>query len=1035
MPENLNGGSEHKGLIAWMTYNRVTPNLCMLILLVGGFLFTTTIKQEVFPEFSLDIVTIRVPYPGSSPEEVEQGIILVVEEAIRGLDGVKEITAVAGEGSGTVTAELEDDADPQRTYQDIKQEIDRITTFPLDAEEPQVSLSVIRREVLDLQIYGDVSEWALREIGEQVRDELLQNPEITQVDLEGVRDYEVKIQIDQQTLRAYGLTLNEVAQIIRSASVELPGGYIETSGGDLLLRVKERRDWADEFANIPIITTGEGSVVQLGDIALVRDDFEDSDRYAYYNGMRAVSLDIFRVGSQTPIGVAKAAKAAMKEIENRLPPGVDWAIRRDMSDIYRQRLELLLTNAGWGLLLVLMLLGLFLELKLAFWVTLGIPISFLGAFLFLPLMGVTINMISMFAFIVALGIVVDDAIVVGENIYEYRTRGMKHIDAAIKGAQAVKVPVVFSVTTNIIAFLPLCFIPGTMGKIWKVIPFVVMTVFAISLFESLVILPAHLAHSNGDNRGRISAFVHRLQQGFSRKFIWFVEFAFAPVLDFCIKIKYIVVAAAVAVFILILGYVNSGRIGIIQMPRIEADFASVTATLPYGSPLSKIQQVSDYLLEKGRIVAENNGGDELVEGFYSRINDNSVSARLYLTDAETRPISTTEVTNKWRELVGPIPGTESVRFESDRGGPGSGAAITVELSHRNIETLDQASQKLAEILEHFPNVKDIDDGYSPGKQQLDFKIKPQGQSLGLTAHEIARQVRYSFYGAEALRQQRGRNEIKVRVRLPIEQRNSEYDIETLLIRTPAGTYVPLREVAEITRGRAYTTINRRNAGRTVTVTANIEPISQTSRIMETLETDYLPQLVRDFPGLSYRWEGRQADMSESMTSLFYGFIFALMCIYAMLAIPFKSYSQPLIVMIAIPFGIIGAVIGHIIMGYSVSIMSMMGIVALSGVVVNDSLVLIDYANNLRRTEGLDAFTAIHQAGVRRFRPILLTTLTTFGGLTPMIFETSRQARFMIPMAISLGFGILFATLITLVLVPCLYMVLDSWHKMLHKPAT
>jgi multidrug efflux pump subunit AcrB len=1034
MPENLNGGSEHKGFIAWMTYNRVTPNLCMLILLVGGFLFITNIKQEVFPEFSLDIVTIRVPYPGSSPEEVEQGIILVVEEAVRGLDGVKEITAVAAEGSGTVTAELEEDADAQRTYQDIKQEIDRITTFPLDAEEPQVSLSVIRREVLDLQIYGNVSEWALREIGEQVRDELLQNPEITQVDLEGVREYEVKIQIDQDTLRAYGLTLNEVAQIIRTASVELPGGFIETSGGDILLRVKERRDWADEFANIPIITTEEGAVVQLGDIAMVRDDFEDSDRYAYYNGMRAVSLDVFRVGNQTPIGVARATKAAMKEIEKRLPPGVNWAIRRDMSDIYKQRLELLLTNAGWGLLLVLLLLGLFLELKLAFWVTLGIPVSFLGAFLFLPALGVTINMISMFAFIVALGIVVDDAIVVGENIYEYRTSGMNRLDAAIKGTLDVKVPVVFSVTTNIVAFLPLCFIPGTMGKIWKVIPFVVITVFTISLFESLVILPAHLAYSRDNNRNPVSAFLHRLQQAFSRKFIRFVEVVFAPVLDFCIRIKYIVVAAAVGIFILILGYVNSGRIGIIQMPRVEADFASVTATLPYGSPLSKIQQVSDYLLEKGRIVAEDNGGDTLVEGFYSRINDNSISARLYLTDADIRPISTTEVTNKWRRLVGQIPGTESVRFEADRGGPGSGAAITVELSHRNIDTLDAASQKLAEILEHFPNVKDIDDGYTPGKQQLDFKIKPQGQSLGLTANEIARQVRYSFYGAEALRQQRGRNEIKVRVRLPIEQRNSEYDIETLLVRTPAGTYVPLREVAEVTRGRAYTTINRRNASRTVTVTANVEPISQTSRIMESLESEYLPGLIRDFPGLSYSWEGKQADLSESMTNLFYGFIFALMCIYAMLAMPFRSYSQPLIVMVAIPFGIIGAVIGHIIMGYSVSIMSMMGIVALSGVVVNDSLVLIDYANNLRRNEGIDAFTAIHQAGVRRFRPILLTTLTTFGGLAPMIFETSRQARFMIPMAISLGFGILFATSITLVLVPCLYMILDSWHKMLHKEA-
>ena len=461
------------------------------------------------------------------------------------------------------------------------------------------------------------------------------------------------------------------------------------------------------------------------------------------------------------------------------------------------------------------------------------------------------------------------------------------------------------------------------------------------------------------------------------------------------------------------------------MPRVESDYTIVTATLPFGSSMSKVEKINNYLLEKANKVVSENGGRKLSNGVYTRVDENTAQVRIYLTDPEIRPISTTQLTGLWRDEVGQIPGLESLRFESDRGGPGSGAALTIELSHRNIEVLDKASEKLAELLSDFSNVKDIDDGYTPGKEQLNFKIKPEGQSLGLTGSEIARQVRNSFYGAEALRQQRGRNEIRVRVKLPKEQRNSEYDIEQLLVRTPSGKDVPLMQVATVERGRSYTVIQRRNGRRTVTVTANVEPIDETSQVKTTLEEDILPQLAKDFPGLSYGWEGRQADFSEGMQSLMIGFVFALLAIYAMLAIPFKSYFQPVIVMVAIPFGIIGAVIGHMLMGYSLSMLSMMGIIALSGVVVNDSLILIDYANRIRKEDNLSAFEAIHQAGIRRFRPIMLTTMTTFGGLSPMIFETSRQARFMIPMAISLGFGILFSTLVTLVLVPCLYMLLED----------
>lgn len=1007
------------GPIAWMVRNRVTPNLLMVLLLLGGLFMGGRIKQEVFPEFSLDMVTVTVPYPGASPEEVEQGILLAVEESIRGIEGIKELTAWASEGVGRVAAELEADSDHQKIYQDIRQEVDRITTFPLEAEEAQVVLQARRREVLNFQLYGEVDEWALREVAEQVRDRLLQDAGITQVDLIGARDYEIKVDVSQENLRIYNLTLQDVAQRIRETAVEVPGGFLGTPGGDLLLRMRDRRDTAAEIGRIPVITTPAGGVLLLEDIATVSEGFADSNRFGSYNGKRSVELGVFRVGDQTPVGVSRAARLAMAEIAPDLPPGIFYEINRDSSDIYQQRLELLRKNALLGLFLVLFFLGIFLEYRLAFWVTMGIPISFLGALLFLPGLGVTINMISIFAFMLALGIVVDDAIVCGENIYEYRQK-MGWVDAAIQGARDVAVPIQFSILTNMVAFLPLYFMPGAMGKIWNAIPVVIIAVFAISWVESLFILPSHLAHS----RPRPASFLSRLQQRFDILLGRFIDRVYRPSLVLALRLRWLTMAVAGTVLLLVGAYVFSGRIGMILMPRIEADRAVVTAVLPFGSPLAGVVEVQNRLLAAVEQVAAENGGKKLVTGTFALINENQVEISAYLSEPAVRPLNTTEVTRLWRERAGNIAGLQSLRFEADRGGIGSAASLTVELSHRNIATLERASLDLAERLTEFANVKDIDSGYSTGKQQLDFRITPAGQSLGLTAGEVARQVRSAFHGAEALQQQRGRNEVKVRVRLPAGERESEFHVENLMIRTPGGRYVPLLQVAEVERGRAYTAINRRNARRTMTVTADVVPMGETNQVLAALNSTVLPQLVRDYPGLTHGYEGRQADLRESMSSLFASFGLAMFAIYFLLAIPFRSYVQPLIVMVAIPFGMVGAVFGHLLMGYNLSLMSMMGIVALSGVVVNASLVLIDYANR-RRLEGQGVLEAIQAASLRRFRPVLLTTITTFGGLAPMIFETSRQARFLIPMAISLGFGVLFATAVTLVLVPCLYVLLED----------
>jgi len=1026
-PEN----SSPRGPIAWMAGRSVTANLLMLVLLIGGLIMGNNMRKDVFPDFELDLVTISLTYPGASPEEVERGTILAVEEAIQDLEGIKEITATAREGSGTVTIEIIEGENVSQIAQEIKNAVDRITSFPEDVEDPQITVPTRKRYVVSLALYGDQSEWVLREVAENIRDQLLMDPEISQVELQGVRDYEISIEIPQETLRAYGLTLDEVARTIGRQAIEVPGGAIKTEGGDVLVRVSERRDFGREFGRIPVISSADGTEVLLEDIAVIRDDFAETDQFATFNGKPAIMLEVYRIGDQSPVAVADAVHRKIETINTNLPEGLNLVPQNDRSEIYRQRLNLMVTNGYFGLALVFILLAVFLETRLAFWVSLGIPISFLGALLLLPLIGVTFNMVSMFAFIVTLGIVVDDAIVVGENVYYNRQQGMGWLDAAITGAREISMPVIFSVLTNMVTFMPIFFVPGFMGKVFREIPLVVVTVFFISLIESLFILPAHLGHRKNvkekDGKGLLGM-LHGWQQRFSFFFVRMVHSRYGPFLALVLRWRYVSFSIGLLILMIAFGYVKSGRMGFELFPKIESDYAAVTAILPFGTSVNRTTEVEKLLVKKGKEVVDKNGGAELTEGIYARVNNNEAEVRIYLTPPDRRPVSTARVTQLWREATGEIAGLESIKFESDAGGPGRGAAISVELSHRDIKVLEAASSELADALGYFPNTIDIDDGFSPGKQQIDFKVLPEGQSLGLQAADIARQVRQAYYGAEVLRQQRGRNEVKIMVRLPKEQRISEYHLEEMILRTPDGGEVPLQEVVALERGRADTSIERRNGRRVVTVSTDVAPRSQAGQVMEAMVSDILPQLQSHYAGLSYSFEGRQADRKESVQALLRGLLIALIIIYAMLAIPLNSYIQPLIIMLAIPFGLVGAVIGHLIMGYSLSVLSLFGIVALSGVVVNDSLVLIDFANR-RRKLGIIAREAVHDAAVHRFRPIMLTTVTTFGGLTPMIFETSRQARFLIPMAISLGYGIVFATVITLVIVPSVYLIIDDLRKL------
>ncbi len=1015
------------GAIAWMASNPVAANLIMFLCLVGGMIMASQIKQEVFPEFESEIVTVSVVYPGASPEEVEKGIVLAVEERVAGLDGIKKVTSSSVEGLGTVTVEALEGTDMERLAQDVKGEVDRISSFPEDAETPKVVVASNQRRTLSIAVYGDLEEGVLREMAETVRDELLQDPQITRIDFSGARDLEIGIEISQDALRAHGLTLRQVAEIIGSSALELPGGSVKTTQGEILVRVKDRRELGKEFAGLPIISTPEGSVVRLEDLGRITDGFEDTDLFALYNNQPSILLDIYRVGDQTPISVSDAVQRNMDRLNRILPPGVHIAKRNDSSDIFRQRMDLLTRNGLMGLCLVFVLLALFLEIRLAFWVSMGIPVSIMGSFLILPGLDVSFNMVSMFAFIITLGIVVDDAIVVGENVYQYNEQGLSPLKAATIGTREVVMPVTFSVLTNVVAFLPMIFVPGVLGRVFGVLPAVVVSVFLISLVESLFVLPSHLGHLKSGGHFWLS-FVHKWQGKFSTWFMRMVNTVISPLLMLTIRLRYLTVAMAVGVLVATAGYVASGRMGIVMFPKVESDYAYVELAMPFGSPVARTEAAIERMVRIAGELAEEHGGSELVEGIYSQVGTGSGghegSVRVFLTPPEKRTLPTAEFTNLWRERVGEIAGAEYLKFESDRGGPGSGAALTIELSHRSTHILEKAGEDLARELGSYAQVSDIDDGFSAGKIQLDFRIRPEGRSLGLTSEDVARQIRAAFYGAEALRQQRGRNEIKVMVRLPENERISLQNIEDFLVRTPAGKSVLLREVADVTKGHSYTSIERRNGRRIISVTADVTPPSEAAAIVSAVKTGFLPQLQDRYQGLEYSFEGKQADINEGVGALLLGLGMACLGIFALLAIPLRSYAQPLIIMTSIPFGVVGAIFGHLLMGYSLSLVSLFGVVALSGVVVNASLVLIDCANGKRRL-GHSALASIHQASVQRFRPILLTTVTTFGGLAPMIWETSRQARFLIPMALSLGFGIVFSTFITLGIVPSLYMILED----------
>jgi multidrug efflux pump subunit AcrB len=1018
MPDN---SERRTGPIAWMTQNSIAANLLMMLLLGGGIWSAIAIQKEVFPNFLLDNVEISVSYPGAAPEEVEQGILQPIEQALRDVDGIHEITSYAREGRAYVEVQLVSGQPRMKAFQDIDQAVNRIRTFPVQIEQPEVRLDSRQREVMRVDLYGQIETKALRKLGEQLRDQLQSHEDITQLEFWNAPPYVTHIEIPRQTLRTYGLTLATVADIIRRSSQDVAAGSVQSNAGEILLRVKGRKQFADEFAAIEILTNRNGQVVKLGDIADIRDGFEDYGFQQQFNQTPSIEIEVYRVGSQSPQDVAAAVYETMEQFESVLPPGIKWRLDMNNAKEFQDRLWLVIKNALMAIVIVFSILALFLEIRLAFWVMMGMAVSFIGGILILPLLGVSINMISLFGFLVVLGIVVDDAVVVGENIYEKRQSHGDLETAAVDGTREVAGPVTFSILTNIVAFIPLMFIPGETGKFWSPLPWVVVIVLLLSLIESLFILPAHLAHTKRKASGSGAGNGQHL---FSRTFSRMVDLLYQPLLRFCLHFRYVTTTLALALLLILGGYALSSHMGMVLMPEVSANEIEAGVRMPTGTTPDQAAAIANAVTTASLEMFEKHDLYRCAEGIKTNVRgEGFIDVEIVMKPPGERDVSSKEIIELWREEIGDLPGVSQLSFRAERGPGGHRRDVNIDLSHSDIDVLEKATAALVERVSAYANARDVNDNYDRGKTQFDFELRPEGRALGLTDDNLGEQLRGAFFGSLALRMLRGMNEVEVRVKLPEEQRKSLHHLEDLVIQAPDGAEVPLMDVADVKETQAFNRINRRNGRRVISISMDAEPAGAVNQLIAALNDEELPNLREDFPGITWEFSGSNAEMRNATSALWGHFCLALAVIYSLLAIAFRRYIQPLIVIVAIPFGMVGALIGHIILGYDLSLVSVMGVIALSGVVINDSLIMIDYANRLRAKHS--PIDAISLAGVRRFRPILLTTLTTFGGLMPLIFETSIQAQYIIPMAISLGFGILFATAIILVLVPCLYMIQED----------
>lgn len=1061
-------------LITWAIKNTPGMNVLMFALMACGAASLYFMRREVFPEFELEVVMVTVAYPGATPQDSEEAICQKIEEAIRSIDGIKKVTSIAQEGSGYVLAELRSDIqDVQKVMSEIDREVNRIPSFPVLAEDPQIQQITFREAAIRLGVIGPAdrsqeAELKLREVAEGIRDDVLQLSTVSSASLMGTRDYQIDVEIPESKLRSYGLSLERVASIIRSRNVEMPGGSLKGEGQEVLLRAKNKGRIGEDIGKLPLITDSGGVVLTVDDIGIVQDDFADVTSMGEINGEPAMVVNVERTKSEDLLALVDQVRAYVDETD--LPEGYRFAIWGDSSRDVRDRMHLLLRNGAQGLCLVFLVLALFLELRLAFWVAMGIPISILGAGIALSWGGQTLNMLSLFSFLVALGIVVDDAIVIGENIYSHRQKGKDFKTAAIDGAVEVLPSVSASIATTVIAFSPLFFVSGVMGKFMAVIPFAVIAMLVISLWESAFVLPCHLAHHHNFFFRVLQWVTYPLRPigialGWcsvraSRGMEWFACSVYSPVLRFGLRNPVLPITAAVVMALVTYGMIRGGVVKSILFPKSDNNFLQATITFPDGTPAIETdratKQMEQAIHEVSRIVAAERAAAEgrLAETIYPQdgsgiegpvrltyrevgaitaaggpmngsgsSGSNSGQIFVELHDTEIRSIHSDRLLAMWREQAGEFAGVEKVTYGSVGVGPG-GKAIEFKLlaDSDDVDQLVDATEAIKTRLAGFTGVFDIADDNTPGKWEYQFKVKENALATGVTEAELGDTVRNTYFGSEVMRLQRGRHEVKLMVRHPRDERSSLVDLREIRVRTAEGDERPISELAEVTLKRGFSEINRVDQMRSITVSADLdETTANADLIVKELKDSYVSQMAEQFPGVSIRWEGQQEQSRESVGSLMVGFLVAIVCMYVLLVLQFRSYIQPVLILLIVPFGMIGAVWGHGLLGIPLTLFSMFGLVALAGVVVNDSIVLIDFINSRIRA-GVPAFEALVESGERRFRPIMLTSMTTIAGLLPLLMEKSFQAQLLIPMAASLAFGLMLATALVLLLVPVFYML-------------
>jgi multidrug efflux pump subunit AcrB len=1033
-----------KGIIAWFTHNSVAANLLMWIIVVGGITSILTIEKQTFPNFVINNIQIQVAYPAAAPEEVERGILMPIEESLQGLDGIKKIRATANEGMASLIVEVQSGYELQQLLDEINMRVDSIRTFPENIEQPQVFQMRFSDPVARIQVYGELNERELKELAINFRPEVAAIPGVGRAELNATRAYEVAIEITDEKLQEYALDFDQVAQAVRNSSLDLPGGSIKALDGNIFLRTKAQAYYGSEFAAIVLRTNSDGSRITLADVANISDGFEERAGFSSFNGQQTVMINVFTAEGQNDIDVSAGVRDFVNLKNNDLPHTVTLAVWADRSFYLKDRLNLMLKNMAFGGFFVFIILALFLQLRLAFWVLIGMAVSFLGAMALMPAVdGLTINMLTLFGFILVLGIVVDDAIIIGESVYSEVEKNGQSPNSVIVGAKRVAMPATFGVLTTICAFIPMVSIGGMMGAFWGSIGWIVILCLGFSLIESKWILPAHLAHMKPAKNKATNTeatlsnnFFERIRASASGGLQSFCDNQYKPLLELSLTHRYNTMAIFFALMLVSVGLFKGGFVRWEFFPKLPSDFIQAEIVMENGTSSeatnAAVKLVARALEQVDSNLQTTNQEDALAHYFSGSYSETTGMVIVELTKGEERATNSFEIVDQWREATGAIAGAKSINFSQMMGGPQQGKPISFQLRGNNMEQLSSAATELKLKLAAFEGVYDVEDSYSDGNREILVELTTNGESLGFTLSDVARQVRQAFYGAEAQRILRGTEEVKVMVRYPLASRRSVSDLQKMHLRSPSGAMVPFAEITNIEFVVGSPSITRINQFRSITVSADVQTeVIEARQVITEIKTSFEAEVARKYPGVTFALEGMSQEEADSLTDLALAAFGALLGIYALLAIPLKSYSQPLIIMSVIPFGFIGALIGHLLLGLSFSILSVFGLVALSGVVVNDSLIMVDFVNRAR-AQGLAIKSAALQAGTQRFRAIMLTSATTFFGLLPIVLERSLQAQIVIPMAISLAFGILFATIITLILIPSLYLMLDDLLRFFEK---